>query len=147
MAAPNMNMEHAMRTQRLIASALAALTLAASGAAFARPDDPGRHDDRGPYGQERRGGPRADDRRGPDGHGPGHGRGVARGNPHDHGHGHYQRGGRLPVEYRSRQYVVDDWRGHRLAAPPRGYHWVQAGGDYLLVAIATGIIAQVLLSR
>ena len=59
----------------------------------------------------------------------------------------FYRGGRLPPEYRGRQYVVDDWRGHRLNAPPRGYHWVQAGGDYVLVAIATGIIASILLNQ
>ena len=59
----------------------------------------------------------------------------------------FYRGGRLPQEYRSRQYVVDDWRGHHLNAPPRGYQWVQTGGDYVLVAIATGIIAQILLSQ
>jgi Ni/Co efflux regulator RcnB len=61
-------------------------------------------------------------------------------------HGYY-RGGRLPMEYRSRQYVVEDWRGHSLYAPPRGYHWVQTGGDYVLVAIATGIILQLMLSN
>lgn len=59
----------------------------------------------------------------------------------------WQRGDRLPPEYRDRQYVVSDWRGHHLSAPPRGYHWVQSGSDYLLVAIATGIIAQLLLNR
>ncbi len=59
----------------------------------------------------------------------------------------FYRGGRLPQQYRSHQYVVDDWRGHHLNAPPRGYHWVQTGGDYVLVAIATGIIAQILLSQ
>ena len=59
----------------------------------------------------------------------------------------YYRGDRLPVEYRHRNYVVDDWRGHHLSAPPRGYHWVQSGADYVLVAIATGIIAQILLSQ
>lgn len=59
----------------------------------------------------------------------------------------FYRGGRLPPEYRSRQYVVDDWRGHRLDAPPRGYHWVQTGGDYVLVAIATGVIASILLNH
>src|SRR5690349_24773458 len=47
----------------------------------------------------------------------------------------YYRGDRLPAEYRHRNYVVDDWRGHRLSAPPRGYHWVQSGNDYILVAI------------
>jgi Ni/Co efflux regulator RcnB len=59
----------------------------------------------------------------------------------------FHRGGRLPQQYRSKQYVVDDWRGHHLSAPPRGYHWVQAGGDYVLVAIATGIILQLLLNN
>ena len=59
----------------------------------------------------------------------------------------WYRGSRLPPEYHSRHYVVEDWRGHHLSAPPRGYHWVQAGSDYLLVAIATGVIAQLLLSN
>jgi Ni/Co efflux regulator RcnB len=57
------------------------------------------------------------------------------------------RGGHLPPQYRGRGYVVDDWRGHRLSAPPRGYHWVQAGGDYVLAAIATGVILQILLNN
>jgi Ni/Co efflux regulator RcnB len=56
-------------------------------------------------------------------------------------------GERLPSSYRARYYVVDDWRGHRLHQPPRGYHWVQVGADYVLIAIATGIIAQVLLAQ
>lgn len=59
----------------------------------------------------------------------------------------YYRGGRLPTYYRSNQYVVDDWRGHHLSSPPRGYHWVQTGSDYVLVAVATGIIASILLSN
>jgi Ni/Co efflux regulator RcnB len=59
----------------------------------------------------------------------------------------WHRGDRLPNEYRSNQYVVDDWRGHHLSAPPRGYHWVQTGGDYVLVAITTGIILQLLLNN
>lgn len=59
----------------------------------------------------------------------------------------FYRGDRLPMEYRSRVYVVDDWRGHYLSAPPRGYHWVQTGADYVLVAIATGIILQLLLGQ
>jgi Ni/Co efflux regulator RcnB len=59
----------------------------------------------------------------------------------------FYRGDRLPREYRQRSYVVDDWRDQRLSAPPRGYYWVQTGSDYVLVAIATGIIAQVLLGR
>jgi Ni/Co efflux regulator RcnB len=57
----------------------------------------------------------------------------------------YRQGDRLPSQYRSHQYVVEDWRGHHLIAPPRGYHWVQTGADYVLVAIATGIILQLML--
>ena len=58
-----------------------------------------------------------------------------------------RKGGRLADEYRGKQYVVDDWRGHHLSAPPRGMHWVQTGGDYVLVAVATGIIADILLNN
>jgi Ni/Co efflux regulator RcnB len=58
----------------------------------------------------------------------------------------WRRGGRVPQQYRSRQYVVNDWRGHHLSAPPRGYQWVQVGNDYVLTAVATGIIAQLLLN-
>ncbi|MFZ7337204.1 RcnB family protein, partial [Comamonas jiangduensis] len=37
-------------------------------------------------------------------------------------------------------------RGHRLHQPPRGYHWVQYGGDYMLVAIASGVITQLIIN-
>lgn len=70
-------------------------------------------------------------------------RGDRRGAGPDHA---LRRGDRLPPEYRYRSYVVDDWRGHHLTAPPNGYHWVQVGADYVLVAIATGIILQLLLN-
>lgn len=59
---------------------------------------------------------------------------------------HLRRGERLSHHY-GRQYVVSDWRGHRgLYAPHRGHQWVQVGSNYALVAIATGIIAHVLLN-
>jgi Ni/Co efflux regulator RcnB len=59
----------------------------------------------------------------------------------------FYRGDRLPPEYRHRNYVVNDWRSHRLSAPPHGYHWVQSGNDYILIAIATGVIAQLILGQ
>ncbi len=59
----------------------------------------------------------------------------------------FHRGGRLPGYYHQQRYVVDDWRGHKLSAPPRGYHWVQTGDDFVLVAIATGVILQLLLNH
>jgi len=54
----------------------------------------------------------------------------------------YYRGDRLPAEYRHSNYVVNDWRGHHISAAPRGYHWVQSGGDYVLVSVGSGIILQ-----
>jgi Ni/Co efflux regulator RcnB len=68
------------------------------------------------------------------------GRGAGPGNA-------YYQGDRYPAEYRNRHYVVDDWRGHHLSAPPRGYQWVQSGNDYVMVAIASGIIASLILGR
>jgi Ni/Co efflux regulator RcnB len=57
------------------------------------------------------------------------------------------RGGYVQQQYRDQRYVVSDWRSRRLYQPQRGYQWVQAGNDYLLVAIATGLIAQVLMNQ
>lgn len=49
---------------------------------------------------------------------------------------HYQR----PI------YVVNDYRGYGLRHPPRGYRWMRDDyGDYLLVAVATGLIADLIL--
>lgn len=158
----------------LIASALIALSLSTSGSAFAQRSDygdardgrnahsqnggrydNGRHDsdrrDSGRYENDRHDSPRGnggyrandrydaryddarrfrrDDRRG--------------GGPrHD-----LRRGQRLDQQYRDQRYVVNDWRVRHLSAPPRGHHWVRAGNDYVLAAIATGLIAQVLLSN
>jgi len=101
-------------------------------------------DDRGQYRGNGVRDYRAMDRPGPRGNAYGHDRRYARGvGP---GYAYYP-GVRLPQPYRTRQYVVEDWRGHRLSAPPRGYHWVQIGADYALVAVATGIILQMMLAN
>jgi Ni/Co efflux regulator RcnB len=124
------------------ASAVAALTMSLSGFALAVPGDAGNRDmpqardDHGRNGHDERGRPDFDARRAPPPRET-----YARG-AHD-----WHRGDRLPSEYRGRQYVVDDWRGHHLSAPPRGYQWVQAGPDYVLAAIATGVIANILLNQ
>lgn len=95
----------------------------------------GRHDDRGRHEQRY---DRRDDRRADH-----HDNGRRGGGP-DH---NWYKGSRVPPQYRSQHYVVNDWRGHHLSAPPRGYHWIQNGGDYLLVAIATGVIASMVLGN
>ena len=37
-----------------------------------------------------------------------------------------------------------DWRAHRLHQPPRGYEWREVDGNYVMAAVATGIIASVI---
>ena len=59
----------------------------------------------------------------------------------------WRRGGYLPPVYRGHYHEVRDWRTHRLQAPPSGYHWVSANGDFVLAAIATGLIAQIIASN
>ena len=63
---------------------------------------------------------------------------------HNQGHkqGWYKKGGRMPSQYCGSRYVVTDWRARHLRQPPRGYHWVRSdNGDFLLVAITTGVIS------
>ena len=61
--------------------------------------------------------------------------------------GQLKRGEQLPPRYRTHHFVVENWKTHRLTEPPPGHQWVQAGSDYALVAIATGVIAEVLVGR
>jgi Ni/Co efflux regulator RcnB len=58
----------------------------------------------------------------------------------------FHRGGYISREYRNRAYEVD-YREHRLSRPPQGHRWVQVGADYVLIAIATGVIASIILNQ
>jgi Ni/Co efflux regulator RcnB len=59
--------------------------------------------------------------------------------------GWYRTGGRVPPEYRRGDYVVSDWHRDHLRPPPRGYHYVRSdNGDFLLVAVTTGVIASII---
>ena len=62
-------------------------------------------------------------------------------------HRAWRRGGYLPPTYSGHYQEVGDWRAHRLQTPPSGYHWVSANGDFVLAAIATGLIAQIIASN
>ena len=65
------------------------------------------------------------------------------GNPYYRpGYASWRRGGHLPPYYRS--YVVHDYHHYHLRQPPRGYAWYRVGDDYLLAAIATGIIFDII---
>ncbi|MDN4589669.1 hypothetical protein DBA29_14330 [Xenophilus aerolatus] len=58
-------------------------------------------------------------------------------------HAQWHRGGYVPASYRAPQYVVTDWRARQLQAPPSGYQWMQINGDFVLGAIAGGLIAAI----
>jgi Ni/Co efflux regulator RcnB len=40
-----------------------------------------------------------------------------------------------------------DYRQHNLRAPPRGYEWRESNGQYILAAVATGLIASAILAN
>lgn len=53
----------------------------------------------------------------------------------------FYRGGYLPYAYRQPTFHVN-WRAYNgLYAPPYGYQWVHVGNEFLLIALATGLIA------
>ncbi|RDS86356.1 RcnB family protein [Dyella psychrodurans] len=65
---------------------------------------------------------------------------------HDEGvhDGWYKKGGHVPENYRGGDYVVSNWHAEHLRQPPRGYHWVRSdNGDFLLVAVTSGVIASI----
>jgi Ni/Co efflux regulator RcnB len=117
-------------------AAAAALALAAMLSMPAYSQEQGHHhDDRGPMRGEHRG----------DEHmrGPGHHENRDEWQRHE-----WHRGERVPPEYRNRQYVVEDWRGHGLNRPPRGYQWVQVpGGDYALISMRSGVISNIVIGH
>jgi Ni/Co efflux regulator RcnB len=129
--------------------ALAAAALLTSSLSFA--DDRGRQDD------YQRGNGR--------GHGHGHGHDNKHDNRRDDGQfdqrdgrwndrrpdynargPDFRRGGYIAREYRTRTYEVD-YHEHHLRRPPAGQRWVQVGADYVLIAIATGVIVNIILNN
>ena len=58
------------------------------------------------------------------------------------GYAAWRRGSNLPSYYRG--YVVRDYHRYHLRQPPRGYAWYRVGDDYLLAAIASGVIFDII---
>jgi Ni/Co efflux regulator RcnB len=52
----------------------------------------------------------------------------------------WNKGDQLPMDYRGKQYVIDDWKSFKLSAPPRGHRWVGVGADFYLVNASNGRI-------
>ena len=116
--------------KRLLTASVALLMLGAAGAASAQDY---RHDgrdgrDRGPgYEQGRGDQARHDDRRDE--------------------RRRWNRGERLDPRWRDNSYYVSDWRARHLRAPPRGYRWQRVNDQYVLAAVATGLIASVIIAN
>ncbi len=87
------------------------------------------------------------------------GAGAASAQPfgHDHGGPGYHGGGRWHdgSDWRRGGYVgrgdwgrsrVVDYHAHHLRRPPYGYQWREVDGRYVLAAVATGVIADIILN-
>lgn len=134
-------------------SLLAAALLATTSVAWAGPDRDDHRHDRGRHGWHDAGPrhPHADH------HDPRYRAGYYRPQPwHDRGHHYgwgprpvyYHRGDRLPPRYYGGGYYVRDYHHYRLHQPRPGYRWVRSDdGQFLLVAVATGLIVEAMLAN
>ena len=50
--------------------------------------------------------------------------------------------GYVPAAYRS--FYVQDWGYYGLRAPPPGYRWIYADGNFVLMSVASGLIADLI---
>ena len=65
----------------------------------------------------------------------------------EYGGGHnFQRGEHMGYNDWSGAQPLD-YREHHLRRPPHGYEWRQSNGQFILGAIATGLVASAIMSR
>lgn len=144
--------------KKSVALLCAALTLGSPLASFAQPgpgpdNGPNRQDNRGP--QQQHSQPKHQPQRAPQG-----GHDQARPGPNSVDtyrnpdfrpqpgmpvpHRDWRRGVIVEPAYRGDRYWVTDWHARHLYAPPRDHRWLYVNGDYILVAIASGVIVNIL---
>ncbi|WP_298216218.1 RcnB family protein [Acidocella sp.] len=78
---------------------------------------------------------------GPPPHGPGY-----YGPPPPRGPGYYGPPPRHWAQgdrFEGNRVVINNYNYYHLRPPPYGYQWVYSGGQFLMVAIATGVIAAI----
>lgn len=146
--------------KKSVALLCAALMLGSPLASFAQPgpgpdNGPNRQDNRGPQQQQRQQ-PQQQPQRAPQG---GHNQQARPGQNNAHAyrnpnyrpqagmpvpHRDWRRGVVVEPNYRGDRYWVTDWHARHLYAPPRDHRWLYVNGDYILVAIATGVIVNIL---
>ncbi|MDZ3994515.1 RcnB family protein [Pseudomonas sp. Teo4] len=59
-------------------------------------------------------------------------------------HQQWKRGHAVEPMYRGDRYWVTDWKARHLPPPPHEHRWLYVNGDYVLVAIASGVIVNIL---
>ena len=70
---------------------------------------------------------------------------IYRNGPPQHAYPRWSRGARYDTRGYAPTYVVQDYGHYGLRQPPRGHHWRRDDrGDFILVAVATGLIASVI---
>lgn len=126
--------------KRLLTASLAVLMIAGSAGAASAQDYRRDHNNNGRYDQRdrayeagRRDQARVEDRR------------DARQDRRDYRR--WAKGQRLDQRYRGNGYYVSDYRRHGLRQPPRGYRWQRVDNQFLLTAVATGVITSVILAN
>lgn len=63
---------------------------------------------------------------------------------HRPGRPHWAKGQRFEwKKHRHREIHARDYRRYRLQEPPRGHRWVEVDGRFMMVNVATGIIASI----
>ncbi len=136
-------------TQSLLAGA-AALALMA-GPALAQPGPEQGHDQHGGQQHDQGHGPQG----GPGDHGPQGGPGDhgPQGGPNNYHHEDYHHGPSGPHgqwargdHFNGTRRVIPhgDWNRYHLHTPPPGYEWVNYNGQFIMIAITSGIIASII---
>ena len=112
----------------LLTAAALALLAAPLGSAFAQDRHDDRHDDHP-------GNTMMMDR-----HDDHHGNAMMMSGPHHD----WRKGGRIERTDWDRGARVSDWNRYHLSRPPRGYEWRRVDNNYVLAAVAGGLIASVI---
>lgn len=129
-----------MQTLRKVVASCTLSFLLLSGSAFAQDhqDDHGRpnqdnhgRQDQGNHGRQNQDGPGRSDRGGPQ-------HAYVR-------HQEWRKGYHMRNEDWSRGERID-YRQNHLRRPPSGYEWRQVDGNYVMAAVATGVIASVVIA-
>lgn len=67
-------------------------------------------------------------------------------NSHYVRHSEWHKGARIAPNDWNRGDHISNWSHYHLSRPPRGYEWRRVDGNYVLAAVATGVIASVVVA-